>query len=648
MRHLILSLILFLLLGAIVLLFVLCPRQVYGTVSDALGGEPVAGATISTGERSVYSNQSGQYNFGWVYGSLTLTVSMDGYLPIEVQVPSNGIPGQAIPLYIALTPNAVSGTVLDAETGDVLPGSVVTVEHGLRVVADEQGQYTLRRVKAGTLFGASMPGYIPSTAVFHGQEVQDFVLQPTETRVKVLDLYSQQPVSGAMVLCRSMQLFTDASGEVIIKRLLKGTRLLAQYAGYAVTDFIYDGSDSVTLFLRPNTLRGVIRDSSANEPVEGAVVTIVSAGRVFTSSITGADGCYSFGDLPSSITLVVAAAGYDRAEVEVGPVTELNVNLKRFQAKGIYLPFGLLANEKRVRELIDLVSRTELNTIVVDVKSDQGWLAYPSEVAAARRSRAYKAEVMDITKFLSLCRKEGIYTIARLVVFKDPALAAAYPEWAVRTESGELWKDLGGASWGDPFRKEVQDYNIAIAKEVAMLGFDELQFDYLRFPSDGNVGEIRYAQESTRDTRCKAITEFCARLRRELEPYSVLLSADIFGLTVWVSPEEDMGIGQRVIDIASYMDYISPMLYPATFESGNLGYDEPTSYPYEIVYRSCVELSKRTKTRVRPWLQHYAYDVEQLHLQKKAAGDARTWGWLFWNAAGKYNELAFDSAVSPE
>ena len=142
------------------------------------------------------------------------------------------------------------------------------------------------------------------------------------------------------------------------------------------------------------------------------------------------------------------------------------------------------------------------------------------------------------------------------------------------------------------------------------------------------------------------MAEFCGRLQHQLERYPVVLSADIFGLTAWVSREEDMGIGQRVIDIAPHMDYVSPMLYPATFVEGNLGYDDPTEYPYEIVYRSCSELAERTVTRIRPWLQHYRYSVEEMRLQRQAADDAGTRGWMFWNAAGKYDEQVFDPAES--
>ncbi|MGB9880848.1 MAG: putative glycoside hydrolase [Anaerolineae bacterium] len=625
------------------------PRRVHGVVSDALTSESISGAVVQTGRRVLYSDRAGRFDLGWIYGTQTITVHGDGYLPLEVEVPEGRPPFQTLPLLISLTPTVLSGIVTDAEIGTPLAGSIVAAGH-LSTVANEQGYYALHHIRTGTLLNASMPGYEPSTAVFHGQKVQDFALRPTETKVQMLDLYSGQPVSGSLVICGSDHFMTDASGTVVIKRLHHGSLLSIQADGYAAVEYQYSSGDTASILLRPNTLRGVVRDSTDKHPLADVEVTLLSAGEEVTSTLTDADGQYAFRDLPPSLTLVAAAVDYDRFEAPVGPVTEMDVYLKRFEVRGIYMPLGILTSEQRVRELIELVERTELNTIVVDVKNDRGWLAYPSAEVKAQQSGAYQPRVMDIKQFLALCKEKGIYTIARLVVFKDSTLATAYPELAVHKPNGDLWTDFEGSAWLDPFLAEVQDYNIAIAKEVALLGFDELQFDYLRFPSDGNVREIIYSQESTLESRCKAINEFCARLRDELKPCGVLLSADVFGLTVWVAPEEDMGIGQRVIDIAPYMDYISPMLYPATFISGNLGYDNPLLYPYEVVYRSCIELAKRTQTRIRPWLQHYSwnnvvYGAKEMRLQKQAAADAKTYGWMFWNAAGKYDAKSFDSVT---
>jgi hypothetical protein len=553
-------------------------------------------------------------------------------------------------------PNAVSGTVRDAETGDPLPGSVVRAAD-LETTADATGHYVFRRVRMGSLVGAALQGFETTSVVFSGQSELDLYLVPTKTTVRVGDLYSGGPVSHARVWGPSVYA-VDEDGVAVVKRLPHGAVLSVEAAGYTSEQIVFGGEDTISATLRPNTLRGVARDVTDGQPVAGALVVATAGDQVIGSYVTGEDGRYHFEHLPPSLALTIAAMDYEPARAVAEEVTEIDLHLEPFSVRGIYLPFGLLTSEVRVRELVDLVDRTELNAIVVDIKSDRGWLAYPSDIPAAQHSRAYKSEVMDVNALLALCREKGIYTIARLVLFKDPSLAAAYPEWAVRTEDDQVWADGEGSAWGDPFRSEVQDYNIAIAQEVATLGFDELQFDYLRFPSDGAVDRVRYVEESTSESRSDAIVGFCARLRAALDSYAVVISADVFGLTVWVSPEEDMGIGQRVVDIAPYVDYISPMLYPATFVSGNLGYEDPLEHPYELIYRSCVELYQRIQThvplsaewpKVRPWLQHYSadgvvYGVEEMNLQKQAAADAQTRGWMFWNAAGKYLEEAFAPA----
>jgi len=646
MRRLLLGVVLLLVLAGAALLLAVYPRQADGAILDELNGRPVSHAVVMLRERTLHCDEAGYYRLGWVAGTVTLTVEADGYLTQQVHIPRGQLPGQSVSLTVVLTPNTLSGVVYDLETGAPIAGSSIMVGEVL-LATDAQGRYALRRIRSGTSLTASVPGYEVQKAVFSGQETQDLYLVPIRTQVLVLDLYSQQPVANASVVYGSRESTTDADGLAVIKRLLPNSTLFIHAAGYESIEHRYDIGESVSVALRPNTLQGVVRENSAGNPVAGATVKAVSADQVVASAITDKDGRYFFQDVPSPITLTVTALDYERLEKPVGLVTAMDADLQRFEVRGIYLPLGLLTSEKRVLELTDLVDQTELNTIVVDMKTDRGWLAFPSAVAAAKGSKAYQPDVMDVQKFLGLCQEKGIYTIARMVLFKDPYSVAACPDWAVRTADDQLYLDTEGSAWLDPFRAEVQEYLIAMAKEVAAYGFDELQFDYIRFPSDGIAIKAKYSQESTRESRCTTIREFCARMNSELDPYGVLLSADLFGLTVWVDPESDMGIGQRVIDIAPYMDYLSPMLYPATFTAGNLGYDEPMQYPYEIVYRSCLELVKRTKTRLRPWLQHYSwkgvnYGTEELLLEKKAAEDAGTYGWMFWHAGGKYNASVFD------
>ena len=453
MRRLVLAVTAMLVL-VLVALFTLDLRRIHGVVSDDLTGESIAGAIVAAGEYMVDSDSAGQFDLGWTCGALTLGVRVDGFTPKEVQAPRGRFPGQDVPLHILLSPNTLSGCVHDAETGELLPTAVVSTG-GLQAATD-RGHYRFRRILTGTHVRVTAPGYETETSVFNGQEEQDFRLQPTATTILVSESYSSHPVAGAIVERGLERLTTDATGMVTVKRLLKGTELSVSAAGYAAVHLTYDGAKIVSVALRPNILRGVVRDASSGQPVTGADVSIACAGDAIASTTTATDGQYTFANLPCAPTTVtVSAADYETTQTTVGPVTESDVYLKPFLVKGIYMPLGILVSEARVHGLIDLVERTELNAIVVDIKNDRGWLAYFSEVAVAKQSGAYKSEVMDIGEFLSLCQEKDIYVIARLVVFKDSTLAAAYPQWAVHTDSGEIYVDLEGSSWGDPFCQEV-------------------------------------------------------------------------------------------------------------------------------------------------------------------------------------------------
>jgi hypothetical protein len=322
------------------------------------------------------------------------------------------------------------------------------------------------------------------------------------------------------------------------------------------------------------------------------------------------------------------------------------LHLTPLQARGLYIPFGLLANPGKVHGLLDLIegTDTDLNALVVDVKGDRGYLAYDSQIPLAVElgvSRG-REDWLPLDELLAEAQARGIYTIARIVVFKDNPLALGRPEWAVGRADGTVWTDGEGLGWGNPFREEVWEYNIAIAQELAALGFDEVQFDYLRFPS-GDIGAIAYVEENSLETRSAAIREFTRRVTEGLRPYGVFTSADVFGLTVWVDPESDMSIGQRVIDVAPLVDYLCPMVYPSTFRSGNLGYADPSAHPYDVIYRSQLAAEARVPptARVRPWLQAYWYTLDEMLAQKQAAHDAGASGWTFWNAGGVYNEGLF-------
>ena len=317
----------------------------------------------------------------------------------------------------------------------------------------------------------------------------------------------------------------------------------------------------------------------------------------------------------------------------------VDVRLAPQDVRALYIPMGLLAAPARFWALITLVERSPvLNGVVIDVKGDYGLLAWESQVPLSQEMGNHFPSAIDLKTTVAELRRRGIYVIARYVVFKDDPLATYKPEWAVRRGDGSVWKDGEGLGWANPFREEVWDYNLALLEEVAQLGFDEIQLDYIRFPSDGDLRAIVYEEENTRATRTAAIREFMRRFAERMNRYPVRTSADVFGLTLWVVPGEDMNIGQRVEDIAPFVDVLSPMIYPSTFIPGNLGYTAPDERPYEVIYRSVLQARQRVPphVQVRPWLQAYWYTLPDMQIQRLAAEDAVSDGWMFWNAGGIY------------
>lgn len=379
---------------------------------------------------------------------------------------------------------------------------------------------------------------------------------------------------------------------------------------------------------------------------------------------TGDDGFAVLVDAPTDGDLVVEAVGYysgrwplsrlgnepmwawtpeqlgTARRVTPCPVRAcVDVLLTPWDARGLYIPMGILRSKKRFWELVDLVDKSPiLNAVVIDVKGDYGLIGWDSQVPLVKELNNRMPTAVDLRAAVQELHRRGIYAIARFVVFKDDPLATHKTEWAVKRGDGTVWKDGEDLAWANPFREEVWEYNLALLEEVAQLGFDEIQLDYIRFPSDGDIGAIVYEEDNTRETRTAAIREFMRRFQERMSKYPVVTAADVFGLTVWVVPGEDMNIGQRVEDITPYVDYLSPMVYPSTFIPGNLGYKAPETKPYEVVYRSVRAAQQRVApgTRVRPWLQAYWYTLPKMQIQRMAAEDAAADGWMYWNASGYY------------
>jgi len=392
----------------------------------------------------------------------------------------------------------------------------------------------------------------------------------------------------------------------------------------------------------PRLIQGRVLDFDTGVPLRG---TSIWAGT--TEVVADAEGRFSLELAAGQPAVVIAKTpGYERARLTLGG-SVATIKLRRHAIRAAYLTYYGVG-ERRIRDrVLELVGRTQLNAVVIDVKGDRGLIPYRTEVRAALEAGALGPVIIkDFDGLLASMKAQGIYTIARIVVFKDNVLANHRKDLAIiDTRTGRPWLDNEKLAWVDPFREEVWDYAIAVAKEAAAKGFDEIQFDYVRFPTDGKLSAARYSQPNNSTTRLPAIAAFLAKARRELGPTGVFLAADLFGYTAFNPNDTD--IGQRIEELAPSLDYICPMVYPSGYHLGIPGYRNPVAHPYEVV-RESVRLirqrSQHTTAQVRPWLQDfrdYAFDrrvfgAREVRAQMRGAAEGGAIGWMLWNPRNDY------------
>lgn len=393
---------------------------------------------------------------------------------------------------------------------------------------------------------------------------------------------------------------------------------------------------------RAGTVSVTVVDAGSGRPVAGALG--YASGSSLIASATG-----TFAAPSGDATLSVTAPGYARAEVALAArESARTVRLVPFRPKAVYLSAYGIADRTLRDAALALPGRTAVNAFVIDVKGDRGMTPYRSAAREAIGAGGGEAgpRVADLPALIRAFHARGLYLIARLVVFKDDPLAAAHPDWAVRDAAGGIWRDREHLRWIDPTVRAAWEHNFDVAEEAARMGFDEIQFDYLRFP---DASGLRFGEPNTEANRVAAITGFLEGARARLRPYNLYLSADIFGYVCWNA--DDTRIGQRLGALGGLVDYISPMLYPSGFTWGLPGCRKPTDHPGEIVGRSLAEAMRRTGlagVRFRPWLQAFrdyafdrrAFDAADIRAQVDAADAAGTDGWMLWNPHNRYDPAA--------
>jgi hypothetical protein len=648
-------------------------RTVKVDVHDAQTGEPVAGANVQVGEHEGKTDQHGTYALNVSHGELyPVEASVLGYQDWQGELDATTAGNSILDFDVTLTPKSTQVTVV-GPNGKALARAAIEL-NGQQFEADSKGQLTIYRVKAGDQLSATHPGYEGSHVTLDEDlSPLQLSLEPISVSLSVRDAISGLAVPGVS-LCAQTKVCqeTDDLGETVLEPVALGAAITAERDGYHPNQNTHQGQGHLEIELVPREFHATIRDKTTGEPL---TKTVVLANDEMLSRTS--DGSYSLPDPTTPYTLFVKSPGYSRIsipvsqEIQIGqhdaldvcqqPESEpcLDISLSPFAVRGIYAYFGLLNwNRERMLELIDLVDRSPmLNAIVVDIKGDYGYIAFQSENPLIAEVDAMSDPRLPLSEFLELCREKEIYTIARMVIFKDNPLVEARPELAVRHPNGEIFYDREGLAWADPTREEVWDYNIAITLEAIELGFDEIQYDYLRYPSDSTslavVRALVYSIPSTLESRTAAIRGFVAAAKEAVDPTPAFLSADLFGYSLVVDPEHDMRIGQRLMDLAPHVDYVCPMIYPSTFIPGNLGLSSPSDEPYEVIARSMALGTARTDTILRPWLQGYWYERQDFEdqlraVQESAAERGVDAGWCFWNAGAEYDVGLFVPGESTE
>ena len=358
------------------------------------------------------------------------------------------------------------------------------------------------------------------------------------------------------------------------------------------------------------------------------------------------------GDAPADSAPLSAAADSAVAE-PVGPPAPLSKAPE--QIRGLYLNAYAAGSRTRLPRLMDIADSTEINTFVIDVKTERG-VHFTTETPLAKELQQQGENTLrNLKTLVDTLHGRNIYAMARIVVFKDPILSKAKPEWSIRKPDGGLWVDKAGNTWVSSWDHEVWDYNLDIAEEAARAGFDEIQFDYVRFPEPYASLPAQVHPEAE-GARTDAIAAFLNEARRRLHPLGAIVAADVFGL----SPNDprDVNIGQQWETLSSTADHILPMMYPSHYLPTHLpGVATPDKMPYETLYKSAGMARLRTDrmreagvkpARVIPWIQgftatwlasHLDYGPQELRRQKDGIYDVGFEDWVIWHPGSKYEHL---------
>ncbi len=664
------------------------PVVLTGTITDAYTGQPVPQASVTIGRTTVTTDDQGVFSTPRWRRSDTLAISAPRYEPLSLLLEDRpelrAADALTLTLDTVLRPNTLAGTISDEYSGQPLAGAQITASFNLTdtlsAITDGTGHYHLSGLPEQFTLSVTAPDYAPVERTLSRTTSLDLALRPNVLSGQVTDRYTGQGVPGATVTAGTASTTTAADGTYRLTAIpATATSVEISADGYATLSYELARSTILNAVLRPDTLTGRLIDKRSGEPIADAAIiatTTFPGTDVAFERITGSsDGTFTLKGVPEQGYLQVLSPGYRTQVIPITPGTvPTEIALERFRVKALYVTAAVASSPGLLDEYIDLIDRTELNAIVIDLKSDLrddlGLVYYDTQVPLARElglSRPY----IDMPALVQRLKQRGIYTIARIQLFShDNALSDARPEWSIRLrETGEVYADYPGPgiryAYLDPTNRNVWDYNIQLGVEAALMGFDEINYDYIRFPDwFGKKAEFRdqllFSEPidpvDNPERMFEVITEFMDAAHRAVNGAGAKMSIDIFGRVVLGG---SLTIAQDIGRMGNHTDYICPMPYPSLWWPGAFDLPSPVDEPFKVLTAANAEGLRQIAgeyARLRPWLQDHTdpwaykvvrYGPAEVRAQIEATEQyPEIDGWTLYDSANAYKG-AFGGAVKP-
>lgn len=545
--------------------------------------------------------------------------------------------------------------VADRYTGQPIP-NVTVLADGAPIGQTPDGLEPVLLTTESVAVEVAAPGYegVRTTLARGGPSEWQIGLRPNALSGKLTDSATSAGIAGANVSVvapngSELQATTDANGVFTFDGVPEGALLRVSSADYGTSELPVEQKTTIEVAMAPTVVTGSVLDVTG-QPVADARVSATN-GTAETSS--GPDGVFRLVGGTDVQEVAVTAAGFTSQTLPVDANRQVSAQLQTEMVKSLYANLGVLGEPERWNALLDLAERTEANAIVIDVKQDN--IYYDTQVPFFQSIPNMVTPVLDMQAILNDMEERDLYAIARMVVFKDPVVAAGRPDLSVMDDvTGEPWVDMNGSPWVNAFYPELWEANADLAEELINMGFDEVQYDYIRFPSDGDLRTAEFGNDYTEALRREAITGAVALGAQHVHDAGGVFSVDLFPIIALMG--DDQGIGQTLQDLTPLADYVSLMIYPSHFERGNIPVDgHPNDFPAETVtytLERSQEVVPGTIKKMRPWLQDFDYPLEgytaygpdRVRAQIDAAEAMGVSGWILWNAAGQFQE----DALKPE